>query len=196
MRIRTHTQLLRCTLLLALLLVVVYGFWRPLSRAAAEAATSVSLEPASSTVDMGEEALVTIQVTDVADLYGADVRISFDPALIEVIGSKIEPGTMPYPDFQVKNQVNNSAGTIWYAVTQINPREPVSGSGVMAQFTVRGKAPGTSALTFTNCQLVTRAGVAIPVTVTGGSVIVTNQGVPPTPTPDVRPRLYLPVLTR
>ena len=73
---------------------------------------------------------------DVTNLFGLDIRLRFNADMVQVedgnpskAGIQVLPGEFPVADFEVKNVVDNEAGTIWYAVTQLNPREPVSGSG-------------------------------------------------------------------
>lgn len=141
------------------------GWIRPL---ASITATSITFDPASVSLDIGGEAWVGILINEVSNLYGADVRLAFNPAVIEIVDAipgdpiSLQWGDMPYPDFVIKNQADNASGTIWYAVTQLNPREPVSGSGFLAHIRIRGKNEGTISLSFTNHDLVTRDGISIP----------------------------------
>ena len=152
-------------LLIAIQVAVPDGLIRPL---ASMAGTSISFSPASVSLDFGGEAWVTILVNEVVNLYGADVRLAFNPAIVEVVDAipgapvSLQVGDMPYPDFVIKNEADNAAGTIWYAVTQLSPREPVSGSGILASVHIRGKGEGTTSLSFTNHDLVTREGLGIP----------------------------------
>ena len=89
---------------------------------------------------VGQDLVIDIYVQDVVDLYGADVRLSFNTSIAQVVdanptlaGTQIQPlATFMSPDFVIKKEANNSAGTIWYAATQINPSPPVSGSGPLA----------------------------------------------------------------
>jgi hypothetical protein len=94
-------------------------------------------------------------LADVEGLYGAEVHLSFDPKAVQVVdaapdtdGVQLEPGTLPSPDFVVQNQVNNDTGTIDYAVTQLPPSEPGTGSGVIARITFQALKPSVSVVRF------------------------------------------------
>jgi len=161
----------------------------------AQGETKVRLNPPASEVQVGDAISVDIVIEDVADLYGVDVRLSFDPALLEVqdadpgtAGVQIQQGTFPAPDFVVKNEADNSAGTIWYAVSQMNPTEPVSGSGVAFSVTFKGLAEGTSSVAFTYQKIVERDGNEIPVTTQNGQIVVGSGGAAPTSTPTSKPK--------
>ena len=143
------------------------------------ATASVTLSPSSAQVTVGETVVVDIRINNVEDLYGAEVELSFDTTILEV--TALTNGSVPYPDFVIKNY-NNGAGTISYAATQLNPTAPFTGSGVMARITFRGKAAGTSQVTFTGCLLSDRNGSVIPSNAYNGSVTVTSA-TPPTATP-------------
>ena len=163
----------------------------------AQGEIKVRLDPLTSEVQVGDTISVDIVIEDVADLYGLDVRLSFDPALLEVqdadpgtAGVQIQKGTFPAPDFVVKNEADNGAGTIWYAVSQlgdIHP-DPVSGSGVAASVTFKGLASGMSSVAFTYQKIVNRNGDEIPATTQDGQITVMPAGAAPTSTPTPKPK--------
>jgi LysM repeat protein len=66
------------------------------------------------------------------------------------------------------------------------PHGPVSGSGVLATITFKGKAAGTSPINFVNVILAAPGGVQIDAGTQGGSLTVIGD-VTPTPTPTVTP---------
>jgi LysM repeat protein len=124
----------------------------------------------------------------VTDLYGAEVHLTFDPTLLEVVdadtdtpGVQIRPGTFPNPYFLAQNAVDQAAGKIHFAASQGPGDEPVSGSGVLATVTFQGKAAGTSAISFDEVLLSDREGEAITANTQDGSITVTG-GETPTPT--------------
>lgn len=114
--------------------------------------------------------VVDIYVENVVDLYGADVQFSFNPAEVQVVDADpVTPGvqiqlldTFLVPGFVVRDTADNLAGTIWYALTQLNPAPPVSGSGPLARITLQAQKAGTFKLTITNHQLAQRTGVEYP----------------------------------
>jgi len=116
------------------------------------------------------------------------MRISFDPTLLEVQdagpsvgGVQVQPlSKFLIPDFVVKKKACNAvdptdpecqeAGIVWYAVTQLNPSMPVSGSGPLAAVTFKRLQPGTTVLRATRNQLADRFGVLIPSSSQNGAV--------------------------
>jgi hypothetical protein len=175
--ISKRIALIAIALLGAMLLVSL-----PVSKGFAQS-TTILIQPSESAVDVDDTVTVDIQIKDVTDLYGVDVRLSFDPTLLEVQdadgnptnGVQIQGGSFPAPDFVVKNEADNSAGTIWYAVSQMSPTEPVSGSGIAASVTLKGLAGGTSSVAFTYQKIVERDGEQIPATTQDGQITVTSQ---------------------
>ena len=167
-------MLIAIALLGAILLVSL-----PASRGFTQS-TVILIQPSSSDVDIDDTITVDIRIEDVADLYGVDVRLSFDPTLLEVQdadgnpanGVQIQAASFPAPDFVVKNEADNSAGTVWYAVSQMSPTEPISGSGVAASITLKGLVEGTSSIAFTYQKIVERDGDPIPATTQDGQITV------------------------
>ncbi len=88
------------------------------------------LNPINASAPVGATATLDLQL-DETNVYGAQVELAFDPAVLEVVGSAVTPGACPQPDFVVANSADNTAGTIDYTVTQLNPTPPCDG-GVAA----------------------------------------------------------------
>lgn len=129
--------------------------------------TFIRFDPVHLLLERGEEAWITLRIENVRDLYGAEVRLAFNPSLIEVVdatpggGINIEPGDAPYPDYVVVNQADNARGEIMYMVAQIAPRPPISGNGVLARVRVRAKGSGSTVLVFTEHLLADHEGRGI-----------------------------------
>lgn len=151
--------------------------------------TTVAVSPAVAQVACGQTVTVDIQINSVTDLYGLDFKLSYDPAVVEVVDSNAAaPGVQiqsgPFPDVTEGRgliQVNNvdiAGGVISYAASLINPTEPVDGSGVAAQVTFRGLAAGSSPLGFVSVLLSDRQARPITVTPVDGTVRVTCTGTP------------------
>ena len=103
-------------------------------------------------------------ITDAAGLFGAQLELKFDPLVLQVIGTQVTPGSCPIPDFVASNSVDNSAGTIAYAVTSLAPTLPCDG-GIVAsfQFQVAPTAvDGSTQLQFENVILADANGSEIP----------------------------------
>ena len=111
--------------------------------------------PQAAKLKVGDTTTIDLMLSDVQGLYGAEIHLRFDPDALQVIdaapdteGVQLEPGTLPAPDFVVQNEVDNGAGTIDYAVTQLPPSNPGEGSGVVARVTFRAKKPSVSLVRF------------------------------------------------
>jgi hypothetical protein len=148
---------------------------------------SVSLVRASPNVQGCALTTVDVWVNNVVAAYGVDVRINYDPTKLMVIdqdqysyGTQIQPlsGFMK-PDFVMRQVACNAldpadpfcdeaaeVGTIWYAFTQVNPTQEVSGSGAIARITFRAVGAGLSPLDFFYSKMSDRNGITIPNTET------------------------------
>jgi hypothetical protein len=169
----------------------------------------VHVAPAEVRVGEGGSAAVEIRVDGVADLYALDIRLGFDPAIAQVVdadpatpGVQVRPGDLLSLDFVVRNTADNDKGTVWFAMTQVNPSQPVSGGGTAFIVTLAAEgAVGTgSGIVITEVQLVTSAGdVIATVTRDGQLSVVAPEQAPPTPTkppPPPQPTLVTPTPTQ
>ena len=100
-------------------------------------------DPVTLGIAPGQVTAINIVLENAADVYGIDVRAKFDPALIEIVdadpaqdGIQMTPGTFLKPDFVVRNTADNGSGTLQYVVTQVNPTQPATGSGVVLTLNV------------------------------------------------------------
>ncbi len=160
--------------------------------AVAQTGTVVRVDPAVADIEVDGTVDVQILIDDVADLFAADIEISFDAAVLQVSsdgdaakdGIQVAPGNALAPDFVARNVVDNQAGSISYALTQIPPSAPANGSGVLLSFTFQGAQNGLGNITITKLDLSTNQGQRIEATLAGGQIVV---GVvdpdPDTPTP-------------
>ena len=149
--------------------------------------TTVSINPASQEISLGSTGITDVLVESVTNLYGFEFQITFDPTLVEVVdanpvqaGVQIQPGDFLSPDWLLENSVDNDNGTIAYALSQLNPSPPQSGDGVLVTITWRGKAMGTSPITFTYATLGAPGGVPIPASTQDGEVTVGEPSPGPT----------------
>jgi hypothetical protein len=106
---------------------------------------------------------VEVQAENVSDLYGLELHLKYDPAMLEIqdsqadqAGVQIEPGTLlpVNQGFVVANQADPAQGTVMYALTLLNPAPPVSGSGPVARMTFKALQNGPSTLTVERSTLV------------------------------------------
>jgi hypothetical protein len=168
---------------LALLTLALLVMALPPSSALTTAAvSSVRVRPVGGQGLVDSSFVIEVWIEDVADLYGADVRLGFDPDFLEVVdadtdeaGVQVEgrEDLLTQPWFILRNEVDNQEGTTWYALTQLNPNEAKSGSGVFYEVTFRTKGiTGTTRVSVTYQLLATRLGDEIPADVFGAEYAV------------------------
>lgn len=168
-------------LLGAILLLACFSV---LPSSAQSQATVIRSDPAVLEINPGQVATLTIVLAEAQDVYGIDVSASFDPQLVEVVdadpakdGIQLTVGAFPQPDFVARNIADNQAGTLRYAVTQVNPTEPASGSGAVVSMQFRAKAAnGQSALTIGPVELADRTGTLLDVQAESGMIRIVPAG--------------------
>jgi hypothetical protein len=144
--------------------------------------TQVTIQPASNTYKVGDTFTVEVWVEEVTDLYGADIRLQFNPAAFQVVDANpSQPGVqitvlsdLLKPGFVIHHEADNQAGTIWYANSQVNPASPASGSGALFSFGMSANFNGTFPLTVTSQQLSDQSANPIPATALGATYILTG----------------------
>lgn len=154
------------------------------------------------TIGRGQRGAVVVRVEDVANLYGADVQLRFDASRMQAVdadpdaeGVQLALGDFLSPDFVIRNTVDNEAGTLHVALSQINPSEARSGSGTL--FVLRlsaGETLGPTAIELVDASLGARGGERIPYRSRIGSVtIVGPDQAPATPTVGPTPVANAPI---
>lgn len=183
------------------LLALLLGLMQAGPTVHAQAGATVVISPAVTNVALNNSADVNVLINDYNDnnppgvnpngLYGADVRISFSPSIIEVqdsltpfpSGIQILPGPLLTSGTysMLFNTADNSAGTIMFVLTQLNPTPsqtcptpPTPCSGVLFTIKFKGIALGSSPVTITYQQLGNANGLVIPATAVNGTVNVTQ----------------------
>lgn len=174
-----------------LVFYILFIFNLSLSTVCADESTLIHPAPQEAQVGAGQTTTVAVRVEDVQALYGLDIRLGFDPQVVEVVdadpdaeGIQLLPGDLLSPDFFVRNTADNAEGTAWFAMTQLNPSEAVSGSGTAFSVIFRGKDQGTScSIDITYAKLSSRDGEAIPADTSDGTIrVVQADETAPTPT--------------
>lgn len=158
--------------------------------AAAQTAAVAAVTPADSSVGVGQTIDLAVEVRDVQALYGMDITVTYDPALVDVVdadpalpGEQVAMGLFLEAGMAVINQADNAAGRIHFVMTQLNPAEPKSGSGNLLVIRFRGKQEGETQVKLADVQLATRDGEAITVTTRDGRLRVVQSVSGPTATP-------------
>lgn len=113
---------------------------------------------------VGGSTTVEIWLENVIGYYGVDVRLSFDPGIVRVPSEQVTPLWDVFDasnHFIIKNQVNNEAGTAWFAVANVNPSEPFSGSGRVCSITFSGQSVGRTVIEVTYAKGSSRDGAPL-----------------------------------
>ncbi|MBI1877770.1 MAG: hypothetical protein HYR94_06005 [Chloroflexi bacterium] len=123
--------------------------------------------------------VVTVQLKGVADLYGAEIQLAYDPAQLKVRdedprleGIQIAPGPLLAFDdrFVAVNNVDTQAGLINFVFTLLKPASPINSDGVVATVVFEIAGNGPFELGVAQAKLVSSGLTAIPVTTTGLSL--------------------------
>ncbi len=147
--------------------------------------TTITVVPASATMNYDEILEIQVWVNNVDELYGADVILTFDPTVLEVIdedpsrtGVQIQNGGFLEVGFMIYNYGDNINGVIRYTNTQLNPTPAVTGSGKLFVAHIKAKKVATSHLTFSKWDMSDRNGNLISATTQPGII---NINPPPSP---------------
>ncbi len=112
----------------------------------------------------GERTRVEVWLEDVANLYSADVTLSFDPSIVHAVANQADLGPFLYLPGQstvTRNTIDNTAGTVRVAMSRLAPAPAVSGSGVLFSFEVQGVGLGVTLLSITDPLAAQVSGAAI-----------------------------------
>ena len=166
------------------LLVIILAASLTGAPAFAQGGAAVRVDPSILSVQVNSVANIAIKVDNIASLTAFELHLSFDPAVLEVTG--MTNGGFVAADFTVQNTFDNAAGTIDYAIAQMN-RDPAQGSGTLLSISFRAKANGSSTVTTRATQAAPDGllfadpnGIAIPFSWAPGTI---NVGAPITNTP-------------
>lgn len=146
--------------------------------------TTVAVTPASAELQCGATQDIAIRINDVTDLFGVDVRLTYDTDVLEVVdanpsapGVQVASGDLPDVSagagYVQINAVDVDTGAISYAAIRLSPAPAQSGSGVIASVTFRGKAAGTSPVTLVAVALSDKTADQIPAVPVSGEIEVT-----------------------
>lgn len=139
----------------------------------------VHVTPERTVLRRNQTRTLAVRVQRVHALYGVDIIVTYDPRVVEVVdadpirdGIQIAQGPFLDPGFTVYNTADNQTGKVRFTMTQLNPSEAKSGSGVLFYITLRGKEVGRTRVTITKAEMATRDGEYIYNTTRFGKVLV------------------------
>ena len=131
---------------------------------AADVPGTIRIRPQPASVGVGGTVTVDVWLENAGNVYGLDFRLNFEKAKVSVPSGKVTPLWEVFDEnnsFPIANKVTSVNGTynqIQYALTNVNPAEPFTGTGRVCSITFSGLAEGTTALDFTYAKASTRDG--------------------------------------
>jgi hypothetical protein len=140
----------------------------------------LSLNPSGLVFSLGDNFTVDVEITGAIDLYGWQLDVSFDPAVINVLstseGTFLTSGGAT--TFFIGGTLDNGAGLVDdMAATRTGAIPGVNGDGILATISFQATGAGTTAITLGNVLLSDPS--AQPLTV--GSLTGTSVTVIPEP---------------
>lgn len=174
-------------------LVVLAGLllWTPLLRADAMASPAsqpsgarVRIEPAERVVDPGETFTVDVLVEDVSELGGYELKVAYDPAVVEVSGAENGEflGSTGRRVIPVGSNVDNQAGIVSVAAVSLGGAAGAEGAGALAVIELTAVGEGITDLDLYDVKLADPTAGQIEATTEGGRVKV-GEGEMPTREP-------------
>jgi LysM repeat protein len=159
--------------------------------AVAQGGTVVRVDPSALSAKVNDSVNLSIKVDNIANLAAFELHLAFNPGVLEVVS--MTNGGFVSADFIAQNIIDNTAGTLDYAIAQMN-HSPAQGSGALLNIAFRAKANGNSTVTLRATQatpsgllLSDQNGISLQASWVAGSVNVGNSTsvtlTPVTPTP-------------
>jgi len=141
------------------------------------------LDPSSLNLAPGDVKTVSIRVKNVTELAGAEVHLTYDPALLEVVdadaetdGVQIAHGDFLSPEFVVQNTADGTTGAVDYAIALMSLDNAASGDGVLARITFRGLSKGKTTIAVQGVLLADKDGQPIDVETESSQAVVGGSG--------------------
>jgi hypothetical protein len=137
---------------------------------------------------IGSTFTISIKIFNVTGLYGFDIIIHWNPAILEYVSHEIRVPKNTYPDgvlwnpvLPVTNLADPIGGTVWIAYACMHPAPVFDGDGTFFKVTLRVIAEGSCPLNFLSHDLSDKPAMAIPHYIQEG--YFSNAPPPPPPTP-------------
>jgi hypothetical protein len=142
----------------------------------------VRIDPASRQVALGAAFTMDVRAENIANLYGFDATVRFNPAILEIVDANAsKPGIqanlgdwLPTSTHVVTNTADNTSGTLHVVASLVAPAPALSGSGDLISIPFRAKATGSTSVYLSALKLVDASAAVIPAEASGGQVTVTT----------------------
>lgn len=157
--------------------------------------TTVYVDPQLQEVGVGSAVTVKVNISEVENLAGFDIQMSWDTAFLEYVNHNVTMPVESYPGgilhepvLMIKDEVNLTAGSYWIAAVSMSPDPPFNGSGIAFEMTFQAKTIGICLLDIFSCDLASYVGLPILHNLMDGlveiveahDVAVTNISIPKT----------------
>lgn len=162
-------------LVLCLLIPIVFvGFTLNLSSVSAESDTTIYIDPTPVIAKVCQNFTIAVNVKDVTDLYAWQLKLSWNPDLLECVGYSFGP-FLPPPTIQPPPIINNTAGWILAGDSRMMP-PGVSGNGTVFYIEFHCDGAGECDLVFSDPDtfLLDSSAMEIPCSEINGHVIQTE----------------------
>lgn len=150
----THTQI---ALFVSLIVLVLFA--QVFAAGAQSPDPRLTLVPDVTEATVGQTVTVNVTISGAAGVYGGSFKLSYDPQLFELVQTDNKPVTpgaffADEPGFALRNAADTSVGTVEYALTLMQPAQPVSGDGSLGTITLRALQDGPVVVSALNASLV------------------------------------------
>ncbi len=127
---------------------------KPEAPETAHAVSVIEVKPADSDTPVGQDARLDLTISNVKDLYGAILTLSYDPKLVD-FKAAMEGAFLRKDNQQTSFLFSNNikAGTVDIYITRIGDVGGVEGAGTLCSVVFQGKSAGTSQVLFKSVKL-------------------------------------------
>lgn len=119
----------------------------------------LSLQLPTTALETGQPYTVTIRLENVPEVWVVNLQMTYDPALIYVMGTKagspVQQGDLFTAESSIVARNFVQGSELIYTLSMLAPADPASGSGVVGTFQIVPLAAGTTQLRFTQAELTT-----------------------------------------
>jgi hypothetical protein len=123
--------------------------------------TSVQIVPAQTNVAQGQTCIVDVTISNVQNLYGLDVSVTWNSSALQILGINTNLGvesnqggilhTAQGADLVIAVNDSSQAAGQWHLVaTSVNPADSFNGSGTIATLTFNVTSPGQTNIRLTS----------------------------------------------
>lgn len=142
-----------------------------------EQGATLYFDPPILPVAVGQTGVMSLKIRDVTDLYGADIQLTFNPSIVQVVyGGLTVSEAIAGQTVAKYTFFDNSTGLIRVVSSRQGDNNGFTGSGEMLRITFRGISSNSSDICFDNVELSDSTLKLIDCGKEPGTIKVTGQG--------------------